>query len=726
MDIVTLPVGLVIGLFPVIVDMGGQGGNARLLLDARPVCEVRAAAPSCMVDLGPLPRIHTLDLERLDERGQVVEHVRRYLNRGFSGDVRAVGGCDETREACEFELAWSHPARSEPLSVTATVDGRGVPLQRSHLRFPSPRSSPAQVLTLEAKFADGGRAQFTRLLHGSYSEEAEARLQHVELETDVPRSGGEVESALRSAGWKLRTVEQGEVEVLFVLEPRAFRSLEKMSANAGSGGPAKDRDLEGVGVGPIRFLVAGESLAVRESPARRGENVSWRRAIFDLASRSGASRVRVADAVAAGGFHLGAGARRRALVLVLADAATEARNPDASFFSREGALAYLRDAHVPIVVWQTGPPDTRWPAAERISSIQDLDNAVANLRAKIDRQWLAWVEGDAGSDPPVMTLGDGLKIAGPDVPPAVSATRTDVLPLLAGPPPAPAADVYALASDGHGALFAATANGLFFTADAGLTWTKAALPDSSPAFSVALGSGDGEVLAGTGRALVRGRFGSDAWSFAPLPTVQALAVAPSGGGAGTVYASARGNLFRSVDGGRHWTNGGTGVDAAYAVSLAVDPRNAEVAYAGTMGSGVFESRNRGASWDLTGRALQDAGVRCLLVDPHPQVSGRVFAGTEGGLFVRTSRRTDWTRVPGFPHTIVYSLSAGGGDSDTLFAGTETGLYESHDRGASWTRNAAVAPTTVVTTLAVSGGVLFAGTLTSGVVRVPFARPAEVR
>lgn len=177
----------------------------------------------------------------------------------------------------------------------------------------------------------------------------------------------------------------------------------------------------------------------------------------------------------------------------------------------------------------------------------------------------------------------------------------------------------------------------------------------------------------------------------------------------------------SLDAGRRWTSGAAGIEAAYVSSVALDAENPSSAYAATMGSGVFATTDRGRSWKSVGRELADAGVRCVFVDRSDGL--RLLAGTDGGLFVRQEARTGWLAVPGFPRTVVYSLIAKESDPHDLFAGTESGIYESSDGGRTWARNGAVSASTVVTSFAQTTGVLFAGTLGAGIVRVPPATTA---
>lgn len=717
MEILSLPVGLVIGLFPVIVDLGPQGGHALLKLDDRTVCEVSSAAPACMVDLGALPRVHALDLERIDSAGRVVESIRRYLNRGISGTVRAVGACDDDAGVCDFGLQWAHPAKAVPVSIDVTVDGKKISVVSPRILFPDLRSAPPQVLSIEASFPDGGRAEFTRLLHGSYSEDAEARLRHVELEADEAQTGPALEAALRGAGWKLRTVEQGAVEVLFVLEPGAFDRREGFSIGT-SADPFRGGDPI-AGVGPIRYLVAREFLGVLDADGVRKGARPWWRQMVELGSRSAASRVRVADAVAAGGFRLGAAPRRRILVLVLAGGSRERSVPDrdASTFSARGALAYLSDAGVPIVVWRTGadsPSD--WPAGRPIHSADDLARAAADLRRTIDRQWIAWREG-VDDRAPGPDLPAGLSIAGRaagSVPPASPSTPPDGTSR-------PAPDVYALAADPRrpSVLVAGTRDGVFATSDAGASWRPVPAGVPSVVLAVAfVGKGGREILAGAAGALLRLGPEPGTGSSVPLPTVQSLALGPESLDAEVLFASARGRLFRSADGGRRWTGGETSIDSEYTVTVAVDPLEPGTAYAGTMGGGVFKSADHGRTWSRAGSELQDTGVRCIAVTSSGPRT--LYAGTDGGLFVSSSGGARWTPMPGLAHLIVYAVAVDPADPRRLFAGTEDGLRESADAGGSWTRPSGSVGARVVTSLVLSGRTLFAGTLGDGVQAMPLS------
>jgi photosystem II stability/assembly factor-like uncharacterized protein len=109
----------------------------------------------------------------------------------------------------------------------------------------------------------------------------------------------------------------------------------------------------------------------------------------------------------------------------------------------------------------------------------------------------------------------------------------------------------------------------------------------------------------------------------------------------TLYAGAfhngggaTGGVFRSDDGGEHWSAVSTGLDTTSSrmvYALAIDPRNPAILYAGTE-EGVFTSSDRGAHWGPLNTGLTGFAVKALVIDPRPP--GVIYAGSRfGGVFV---------------------------------------------------------------------------------------------
>ena len=400
MEILSYPVGLLIGLFPVIVSLGDQPAPARLLLDGVSVCTVTRAAPACTVDLGPDPRIHLLELVRRDGAGHVTERVSRWVNKpGAEAEVRAAGSCDEKSRTCDFTISWAHPARLDPTAMAVTLDGAPVGravVPRIHVGFPG--SAPPQVLTVDATFEDGRRASFTQALQLSYPERAEASLQAVPVLLAEGMKTEGLSEALSRSGWRPRAVEEGGYEVLFVVEPEALDLLQNLG-QAAAKGPGLMSMLEDAD--QVQIIVGDDSITAVDAfatPVRTivnvfGQRVSprsyWLRRLIQADKSLGrVRRMRTADAVALGGYALGSAPRRRFVVLIAG-----AERPDESSLSPDQAQAYLSESLVPFAVWRTRKDAAPgWPEGPLLRRPGDFMVALQRMKAGLARQRLVWLE----------------------------------------------------------------------------------------------------------------------------------------------------------------------------------------------------------------------------------------------------------------------------------------------------------------------------------------------
>lgn len=229
-----------------------------------------------------------------------------------------------------------------------------------------------------------------------------------------------------------------------------------------------------------------------------------------------------------------------------------------------------------------------------------------------------------------------------------------------------------------------TGGGIWKTEDAGHHWVPIADDYLTNGNIGALDVADSDpnvIYAGTGSACIRGNIsvgtgtwksmdGGETWEFIGLPesgAIGSLVVHPRN--PDLLYVAALGHpfgrnpergVYRSSDGGVTWENVLFLNDSTGAVSLAMDPSNPRVLYAGM--------------WRVERK-------------PWTLISG----GPEGGLYKTTDGGNHWEKLAGgLPQGIVgkVTVSISRSNPDRVFAMVEAepgnGLYRSDDAGRTWT------------------------------------------
>ncbi len=74
---------------------------------------------------------------------------------------------------------------------------------------------------------------------------------------------------------------------------------------------------------------------------------------------------------------------------------------------------------------------------------------------------------------------------------------------------------------------------------------------------------------------------------------------------GVIYLGGREGIHRSEDGGATWGTLNTGLATLNIRSLVQSPTDPAVFYAGTNGSGLYRSRNRGETWESVPTTLSN-------------------------------------------------------------------------------------------------------------------------
>jgi photosystem II stability/assembly factor-like uncharacterized protein len=208
----------------------------------------------------------------------------------------------------------------------------------------------------------------------------------------------------------------------------------------------------------------------------------------------------------------------------------------------------------------------------------------------------------------------------------------------------------------------------------------------------------------------------------PVGSIGAIAVAPSrpttiyvGTGEADMRSDiAQGNgVYKSTDGGAHWMHLGL-TDSRQISRILVDPHDPDVVYVGVLGHpygpsaerGVFRSQDGGQHWTKVLYANPNTGVSDLAFKPNDPKT--VYAalwqtrrppwnvyppsnGPGGGLYVSHDGGEHWSRVAGHgfiasPGRIGLAVSAARPDRVYVLADGpwgQAGLYRSDDGGGQW-------------------------------------------
>ena len=155
----------------------------------------------------------------------------------------------------------------------------------------------------------------------------------------------------------------------------------------------------------------------------------------------------------------------------------------------------------------------------------------------------------------------------------------------------------------------------------------------------------------------------------------------------TLVAGALDGVFRSRDAGKNWEMITPADDPELRNfdSLAIDPRDPEIIYAGTFHL-PWKTVDGGRDWAAIHEGMiDDSDVLSLAVNPsNPE---QVFASACSGIYRSDDAGAHWKRIQGIPdsskRTLVIRFDPG--ETNTLYAGTTDGLWKSTEGGARWRR-----------------------------------------
>lgn len=211
------------------------------------------------------------------------------------------------------------------------------------------------------------------------------------------------------------------------------------------------------------------------------------------------------------------------------------------------------------------------------------------------------------------------------------------------------------------------------------------------------------------------------------PKVWAVAQDPAN--PNILFLACGNGALRSMDGGTSWRIT-TGWAPTEALDIFIDPNQPEEVYLATA-FGIWRTTDRGDTWQEANAGLRETYTQTIAVDYTE--SGRVLAGTDGGLYISTDGARSWAPVgpTGVPildleqspthserwlaatrdHGMLYSTDHGNtwqhvveqgtfhaiaidpaNDQHMAAVGWDTGVFITHDGGATWTSRQQGLPT----------------------------------
>ena len=163
----------------------------------------------------------------------------------------------------------------------------------------------------------------------------------------------------------------------------------------------------------------------------------------------------------------------------------------------------------------------------------------------------------------------------------------------------------------------------------------------------------------------------------------AIAVDPADP-AHVLAGAANGGVWESRDRGASWLPRTDFASTLAVGALAFDPGQPAIVYGGLgeadwwafLGNGVLRSSDGGASWtSVCTTPFVGAGFYVLRVDPA--MGTRLFGGTTTGLYVSTDSGTTWTQRRS---AACFAISLGSGE---ILASFTDGLFRTTNSGTTW-------------------------------------------
>jgi photosystem II stability/assembly factor-like uncharacterized protein len=177
------------------------------------------------------------------------------------------------------------------------------------------------------------------------------------------------------------------------------------------------------------------------------------------------------------------------------------------------------------------------------------------------------------------------------------------------------------------------------------------------------------------------------WHLVGLERETVRALAQSVSDPEIFVAGSISGVYRSKDSGKSWQRISPAghADLKNFDSVAIDPRNPEIIYAGTYHL-PWKTENGGRDWFPVHKGMiDDSDVMSIIIDPSNP--SHVHATACSGIYHSSDAAANWKRYSGIPFVFrrTQLIRQDPKSPNTLYAGTTSGLWKSTDDGAVWKR-----------------------------------------
>ncbi|HPW55918.1 MAG: hypothetical protein KA072_12930 [Thermoanaerobaculaceae bacterium] len=408
-----LLLGIVFGLVPVHLSVSPPVVTVDVVVDGTVVTTLHGEPWELGLNLGP-PMPHEIVVVGRDAAGSEVGRARQLINVPRpSAEARLTVVSGRGGEPTFATLAWSTIDNAAPKRIHVELDGQVLTVKDpTHIELPELDPARSHFLAAEVIFPKGIDAHAEASFGGEFESSAVTELTAFPV---VVRPGATLPRVEEMQGWfrvgeqrpRVVAVEEGFLEVVVVFDQDAsgrFRGItpgqrgsrilsysqplqESKGGNRMSALWAVPRSVQTPDGKEIRGLFPSSiTLDLDVDELRKLIfRVSW-----PAADRS---KQALANAVATAGMQAAALGRRRAVILILGEAAA-----DQSTISVDAARAYLESLNVPLFVWT---PERRiselnlpgWGRPDDVSTDQQLQAAMGRVIKALRAQRIVWIAG---------------------------------------------------------------------------------------------------------------------------------------------------------------------------------------------------------------------------------------------------------------------------------------------------------------------------------------------